>query len=191
MVADFLPTPPDDLPPGAVGALIDEIAHERDIVATLVDLGRRGILKIDEQPKADSARPFGARDFSITLVSPDAEITPFEKTLVKSLFSMNGTQEESIRLSAARARFAGSADSIKEQMYAELVKRGYFVQSPEGTRQHWRRGALVALVAVVLFACIGGGILDNISAFIYFPIVVLGMFALVLVWMSPCFQRRP
>ena len=41
-VAAFLPDPPDDLPPGVIGALMDERVDQRDIVATLVDLGHRG-----------------------------------------------------------------------------------------------------------------------------------------------------
>ena len=41
------PDPPDNLPPGLIGALIDEQVDQRDIVATLVDLGQRGVLRID------------------------------------------------------------------------------------------------------------------------------------------------
>ena len=48
LVAQFLPQPPDDLPAGAVGVLVDEVADERDVVATLVDLARRGVIKLDE-----------------------------------------------------------------------------------------------------------------------------------------------
>jgi hypothetical protein len=48
-VAAFLPEPPDDTPPGVVGALLDEDVDERDIVATMVDLGRRHILRIDRK----------------------------------------------------------------------------------------------------------------------------------------------
>ena len=47
-VPEIIPvTPPADLPPAVVGALVDEQVDQRDIVATLVDLGRRGILRID------------------------------------------------------------------------------------------------------------------------------------------------
>ncbi|MDQ2681996.1 MAG: DUF2207 domain-containing protein, partial [Chloroflexota bacterium] len=49
LVADYLSEPPDDLPPGAAGALIDEHVNQRDIVATLTDLGHRGVLSIQEK----------------------------------------------------------------------------------------------------------------------------------------------
>lgn len=54
-VPDILVTPPAELPPAVVGALVDEHVDQRDIVATLVDLGRRGILQIDPGKGATSA----------------------------------------------------------------------------------------------------------------------------------------
>jgi hypothetical protein len=39
-VADYLPEPPDDLPPGLAGTLLDESADMQDIIATIVDLAR-------------------------------------------------------------------------------------------------------------------------------------------------------
>ena len=42
MVADYLPEPPDELPPGMVGTLIDEMVDMEDIIATLVDLRAAG-----------------------------------------------------------------------------------------------------------------------------------------------------
>ena len=48
-VADYLAEPPSDLPPGLVGTLVDEKADMKDIVATIVDLARRGVIRITEQ----------------------------------------------------------------------------------------------------------------------------------------------
>jgi hypothetical protein len=38
--ADYLTEPPSDLPPGLVGTLLDESADVRDVIATVVDMGR-------------------------------------------------------------------------------------------------------------------------------------------------------
>ena len=189
-VAEFLPTPPDDLPPGAAGALLDEVAHERDIVATVVDLGRRGVLKIDEQVKDESSILAGSRDFSLTLVDAEAEITPFEQTLVKSLFSTSGKDGEAVKLSTARSGFSRSAESIKEQMYAELVGRGYFVSSPEATRKKWRRGAIAALIVIVVLAIVAIGAISDVSGVIFFPVVVLCLVALGLIWLSDALPQK-
>ena len=42
LIADYLPEPPSDLPPGIVGTLIDERADMQDILSTMLDLGKRG-----------------------------------------------------------------------------------------------------------------------------------------------------
>ncbi len=66
-VAAFLAHPPGDLPPGAVGVLLDEVADQRDVVATLVDLGNRGVIKLEES-KSDGILGIGS--------SSDYDITP-------------------------------------------------------------------------------------------------------------------
>ena len=48
LAADYLTTPPSDLPPGLVGVLVDEVADTRDVVATILDLGRQGHILIEE-----------------------------------------------------------------------------------------------------------------------------------------------
>ncbi len=39
-VAEYITEPPDDLPPGAAGTLLDEHADHHDVVATLLGLAR-------------------------------------------------------------------------------------------------------------------------------------------------------
>ena len=48
LIADYLPEPPSDLPPGIAGTLIDESADMQDILATILDLARRGAIEIEE-----------------------------------------------------------------------------------------------------------------------------------------------
>jgi hypothetical protein len=48
IVADYLPEPPEELPAGMVGTLLDEQADMQDIIATLVDLARRKAISITE-----------------------------------------------------------------------------------------------------------------------------------------------
>lgn len=51
VIADYLPEPPDDLPPGVAGVLLDEQVDMQDIIATLVDLARRKAISITEEEK--------------------------------------------------------------------------------------------------------------------------------------------
>ncbi|MCD6289413.1 MAG: DUF2207 domain-containing protein, partial [Anaerolineae bacterium] len=46
--ADYLIDPPSDIPPGVAGTLVDERADMEDIIATIVDLARRGVITIEE-----------------------------------------------------------------------------------------------------------------------------------------------
>lgn len=47
--AEYLSEPPSDDPPGVAGTLVDEKADMQDIVATIVDLARRGYVTIEER----------------------------------------------------------------------------------------------------------------------------------------------
>lgn len=189
MVADFLPAPPDDLPPGAAGALVDEVAHERDIVATLVDLGRRGIVAIDEQ--AGGGGVFGGgRDYEITLKQADPPVTVYEKRLLTSIFGGGLKESATERFSRAKQRFANNAGTIRADMYAELVKRGYFAVSPEQTRSRWRSGSNTALVVVVIAMIVGGGIIARVSSFAFFPLVVIAILLLVLGRLASALPRK-
>src|SRR5262245_27218296 len=59
-------TPPSDLPPGLVGALTGR-ANVRNVLATILDLGRRGHLTIQEMAPGDR-KGRGSRDYIYTLV---------------------------------------------------------------------------------------------------------------------------
>lgn len=45
--------PPENIRPGQLGVLHDEVAHTVDVSATIIDLAVRGYLRIDRLPKAD------------------------------------------------------------------------------------------------------------------------------------------
>ena len=61
-----LSTPrPEDIRPGQMGTLVDEVANPLDVSATVVDLAVRGYLKIEEIPKHGL---FGKPDWKLTLL---------------------------------------------------------------------------------------------------------------------------
>lgn len=173
-VASYLSEPPDDLPPGAAGALVDELVNERDIVATLVDLGRRGVLKIEESSD-DSL--FGGRGFTIELRDHKEQLNPFESAFVTAI--MGGvTPGTSVDLGAAKSRFSRQVETIKSHMYEELVKRGYFPVSPESTRSKYRKGTMSILVGGGVLLGIFGNRLFGISGWIIFPVIAVVIMAI-------------
>ncbi|HET6260781.1 MAG TPA: DUF2207 domain-containing protein, partial [Chloroflexia bacterium] len=48
LFSDYVAEPPSNLPPGLVGTLLDESADVRDVIATVVDLARKGNITIQE-----------------------------------------------------------------------------------------------------------------------------------------------
>ena len=76
--------PPDDIRPGQVGTLIDEVANPLDVTATIVDFAVRGYLRIEEIPKRWM---FGKPDWRLVkLREPDEGMIRFERLLLDGLF---------------------------------------------------------------------------------------------------------
>ena len=64
LIADYLPEPPSDLPAGMVGTLVDERADLQDVIATLLDLAKRGLLEIEEEQKSGFLGIGSSSDFT-------------------------------------------------------------------------------------------------------------------------------
>jgi hypothetical protein len=190
LIADFLPTPPDDLPPGAAGTLLDETADQQDIVATLVDLGHRGVLKMEEIKNEGILGFGGSRDFKLTLLNPALATAAFEKTLLDALFGSKLEVNETAKLSDVKSRFTTAQPKIKEDLYDELVTRGYFPRSPEETRSSWRSGTLIVGIGLIVLAFIFGGALTSIAPLIWIPIGVVGILILALFLLSSSMPRK-
>src|SRR5690606_103511 len=87
---DILREPPDDLPPGAVGVLVDEVADDHDVIATVVDLGERGVLHIEETSNELLGFTFG-RDWTIRKTGTTEGLNAYEKKTLNAIF---GSRDE-------------------------------------------------------------------------------------------------
>lgn len=143
-VAEFLTSPPDDLPPGAAGTLLDEHADEHDVMATLLGLARHGAVEITELQEGRR------RDFNLTLVHPDHIEDRIERDLLTVLFGPNPQPLQEVRLSQVRGSFLAAKDRIRKDLYREMVDRGYFARSPDATRQRWRVIAWGGIVTSII-----------------------------------------
>lgn len=140
-------TPPDDLRPGQIGTLIDEVAHPLDVSATIVDLAARGYLRIEE---IDKTWWFGKSDWQfVRLPDPASDkrgLLPYERTLLNSLFA----DGEEVRLSSLKRQFHTELAKVQDQLYTDAVGRGWFNSRPDSTRSSW-----FLISAVVVAASIG------------------------------------
>ncbi len=189
-VADFIPNPPDDLPPGAAGTLLDERADQRDIVATLVDLGKRGVIKIDEQAQEGIFGFGGGPDYALTLLTPDAPVARFEGELLRALFSAKSTAGQQTTLSAAKSKFDTAVPTIRTYLYDELVQRGHFPRSPEATRKSWKTAGIVALILSIVVGCIGASLIADLAPFVWVPVVAAVILGAVLMLVSNAMPRK-
>ncbi|GAP64423.1 hypothetical protein ARMA_2846 [Ardenticatena maritima] len=128
--AEYITEPPDDLPPGIVGTLLDEKADIKDVIATIFDLARRGIISIEENQTSHLGGLLTSTDVTFHLVDESKPMYPFEQQLVRRLFK----DQTSVQLSSLRNRFYKELPQIYKAFYEEVVNLGFFPQTPEKTR---------------------------------------------------------
>jgi hypothetical protein len=153
LVAEFVTEPPDELRPGAAGTLIDEETHTRDVIATVFDLARRGVIRLDEK-KTEGFLGFGrSTRYTLTLLDHSLELRNYEQVLLDAIFGPGAEDGAEVPLENANATFAARADFIHNGFYEELVEHGYFDASPEQTRQRAKALAWIGpvLAAIVIF----------------------------------------
>ena len=112
--------PPDGLRPGQVGTLVDFKANPLDVTATIVDLGVRGYLKIEELSEPGL---FRSGDWKITrMKEDDAELMPYEQKLLDGLFR----DDPVVQLSELRYEFAARMTSVLTELQDDAKQRGWF-----------------------------------------------------------------
>jgi len=131
MVAEYLPQPPSHLPPGVVGTLLDETADMEDIIATIVDLARRGVITMQEVKHKGFLGIGVRRDFVFEKQDHQETLRPYEKTLLHELFK----GRKSRKLSSLKQKFYQAVPKLQDELYDEVVHEGFFQRSPESTRR--------------------------------------------------------
>jgi uncharacterized membrane protein YgcG len=134
-VPEFLSEPPSDLPPAVVGSLLDEKADVRDVMSTLIDLGHRGYLVIEEE-QVSGLFGFG-QSSSFTFKRTDKplnDLRPFEERVMSGVFYSRAMERS---LDSLKNRFYTTIPRVQSDLYDELVREGLFTRSPQQTRGIW------------------------------------------------------
>lgn len=190
LIADIISTPPDDLHPGAAGTLIDERTDTRDVVATLVDLGRRNIIRIDEEETGVIAG-FGTRtEYQITLLDLDQPMESYETELLNVIFPGKLEVNAKTPMSKANERMQRGAGRIHGGFYQEVVDHGYFDKRPDKVRTRSAfMGIFGPLIAVAVWLLVGL-LYGGSSGFLWFMAFAAGFVYFVGTMMSNAMVRK-
>ncbi len=114
-----------NLTPAEAGTLVDERAEPKDVYATIVDLARRGYMKILE------TKP-GSLDLSKTKDwTGDSHILPFERVLLSGIFASSDL------VHLGKIHLAATLKKVQGMIYESLVKEGFFPENPDSIRNKY------------------------------------------------------
>ncbi len=131
------------LTPGEAGALIDEVVDLEDFSAAIVDLARRGYLRIEERDKKSIYFVRTDKDYAA-----DKTVLNYERTLLDKIFSSeNEVKVKDIKLYS-------SIPDISEMVYNGLVDDGFFPSNPERARSYYAVIAILSLISMNIFLLI-------------------------------------
>lgn len=145
LVAEYLSEPPAGISPGLAGTLLDEKADLSDVIATLVDLARRGVLVIREE-QSPGLFGIGTRRDWVIEAGPnfDTELAPHERALINALDVGPG---EDVPVSSLQNVFYKRLPGIQNALYKQLVSSGYYRRRPDMVRNHYTMWAIAGVIA--------------------------------------------
>lgn len=144
------------LTPAETGTLIDEQVHARDITAAIVDLARRGYMRIEERKKKDWWLVKGSESKNKT------ELQPHETIILDKLFA----SREEVQLS--KTDLTNMHTLATTSLNESMVLRGFFAKRPDKIRNPYYALAAVAMftmnIVLALIAVFAGRAMPKKSA---------------------------
>ncbi len=167
LTSDYLTEPPSNLPPGLVGTLIDESADVRDVIATVVDQGRKGNLTMRETAQGGI---LPGKDFEYAQTGNKVDYR-FEEMTLQALFKHGNP----VQLSGLKNTFYSDLPPIYDEMYRSLIALNYFPENPKSVRARNVAGGvgLLILAGLTFFATFTVG--DLISPWLIVPAIGLAI----------------
>jgi uncharacterized membrane protein YgcG len=181
-VPEYITAPPAGLLPGIAGTLVDEKADVQDIIATLMDLARRGYLVIEESSETSAFR-LVSKEFTLrqTLESKRLEdLADFERQLYTAVFQ----NRPSVKMRDLNQRFYSNIPGLQQALYNSSVKMGYFSASPSSVRSQYG-----CLGGFLLVAAIVGGIalaiaFSDFTSTLLCPFMAAAVVSIILMWLG-------
>jgi len=140
--ARYVAEPPSDLPPAVAGALIDEKVDVKEVLATVIDLARRGYLEITEGESSRRRK----RLTIFTRCKPLDDLRGFEAKVSQALFGSK--HPDQVTMDELQNQFYKHIPGIVDEIYKEVTTRKLFHRNPKEVRGRW--GAYGIVTGIVL-----------------------------------------
>lgn len=171
---------PLGLRPAQMMALKRQTPDTKDIAPTIIDLAVRGYISIKEIPKDGF---FSSKDYELKREKPnDAELLPYESTLLNNLFD----GMETVLVSSLKNEFYKHLPDFRRQVMDSLMKRKLFEGRPGYVRGRWIAVGVISLI--ILFLIVGTRARSHM---LFIPVVILS-FGQVLFfgWFMPRWTKK-
>jgi len=175
--------PPEDMTPLEAGTLIDEKTDTRDIVAEIIDLARRGYIKIIETEEERFL--FGKkRDYIFEKIKDfdgDIQSKEYDVEILYAIFE-GGKRR---KLSDLKKKFYSSIPVITRSVFSNLTKKGFFTENPMSVKSKY-----VILGMIILMGTIFGSIALGVYLVNPFPLLVSGLATAISLFIFGQFMPR-
>jgi uncharacterized membrane protein len=180
--ASYVSEPPSSLSPALAGALIDEKVDTKEVIATIVDLARRGYIEMTDTKEHST---FSRGDTVFTRTKSVDDLTGFEKSVADSLF--DGTHPDQVSTKDLRNHFYTHVQPIVGQIYEGVVAAKLFFASPNKVRSRWiGYGFLTAVILGIISFILAKFDVAGWGYFVFGSIV-----SVVIIWcFSPFMPQR-
>ena len=150
--ADTVPHQPGAMSPAMAGALTAGGGgpSTRHTIAAVLDLARRGLLRIEERPKGR----WGSRQFIVRREAArgaHAALRPHEQAILDTVFTKKGQTEDEVEMSAVHGRLTSGSGRITRAVRQELSEAGLL----DADRLRARRRLMTAATVVMVVGFVG------------------------------------
>ena len=173
---------PRGLPPAMLSAVLEQEVSQKAITATILDLARRGYLKVILEGDPEASGWFTKKATYRFRKSENGKNTGalkklslFEETLFDGLF--NGKDEVSLE-DKKDGTFWTSVQSARHEVFADLEAQGFFAKNPTAVRGKW-----IGIAFVVAFV---GFFLSNVfGVLMIFTSIICAVIIAAFGWHMP------
>ena len=165
---------PEGLSPTQVGTIIDEKVDMHDITSVIITYAVKGYLKINEL-KTKKMLFFEDTDYELEILKDYSKaegIQSHEKKILDAIFE----DKKIIKISDLKFKFYKHIESIKNEIYDNLIKGKYFVNNPEKVRGVYL-GIGIAMIVITIFFAAAVFALLGLTAI--FAIIVTGILFII------------